>query len=157
MALPTISTWHWLSLISCAFNMHIALCDFSLTILLCSTHSIQFFFFNLKDVFHFHLIRISFGVIQSIYNWVNFHLMWTQWPYGQLAKGVLLVTVGDLSHNRHKYRKRESVGLEFWNYTLYYLGDILIGDICLTWSLYYQKILMHSTDILIKILLQSKS
>lgn len=41
-----------------------------------------------------------------------------------------------------------------WNLELHFVlfGEILISDICLTWSLYYQKIFMHSTDILIKFL-----
>ena len=39
---------------------------------------------------------------------------------------MYLVTVGDLSHDRYKHRKKEGISLEFGNCTLCNLGILLV-------------------------------
>lgn len=60
-------------------NTHVGFGDFSPTVLFCSTHSVQFFFF-FTHVFHSCLNLISCGLMSSICTWEKLLLTWTLQP-----------------------------------------------------------------------------
>lgn len=103
-------------------NTHVGFGDFSPTVLFCSTHSVQFFFF-FTHVFHSCLNLISCGLMSSICTWEKLLLTWTLQPLCPAWEWLVsLITVEDLNCDSSKHRKEENVDLEFSNCTFYSLG-----------------------------------